>query len=122
MSQGSYVAVLTADHGAAPIPELSGAVRYSRDQLKKDLNQRFAAKAGGPEVVPFITSSQLWLNRQALKSYGYSVKDVVAFLRGYEVPMQEPWNNLAKSWLTKGKPSKQKLFFDVVAREDLLRP
>jgi hypothetical protein len=121
LSGGSFVSVLTADHGAAPIPELSGAVRFSRDQLREDLNKRFAAKDGGPEVVPFITSSQLWLNRPALKAAGYTVKDVVTFLKAYEVPMKEPWNYLAKSWLTKGKPAKQKLFFDVVSRDDLVR-
>lgn len=120
LSQGSFVAVLTADHGAAPIPELSGAVRYSRDQLKKHLNERFAAKNGGPEVVPFITSSQLWLNRPALKAAGHNIKDVVTFLKNYEVPMQEPWNYFAKAWLSKGKPAKQKLFFEVISRNDLL--
>jgi hypothetical protein len=94
-------------------------VRYSRDRLKKDLNERFGAKNGGPEVVPFITSSQIWLNRPALKAAGHSVKDVVTFLKNYEVPMQEPWNYFAKSWLSKGKPAKQKLFFEVISRDDL---
>lgn len=122
LSGGSYVSVLTADHGAAPIPELSGAIRYSRDRLREDLNKRFAVKGGGPEVVPFITSSQLWLNKPALKAAGYNAKDVVTFLKSYEVPMQEPWNYLAKSWLSKGKPAKQKLFFDVVSRDELMRP
>jgi predicted AlkP superfamily pyrophosphatase or phosphodiesterase len=121
LSGNSYLTVLTADHGAAPIPELSGAIRFSRDRLKADINKQFSSKTSSSDVAPFITSSQIWLNRTALKASGHTVEELVSFLKKYEVPMEAPWNLLAKEWRAKGKPAKSKLFYEVVSREDVMK-
>lgn len=122
LSAKSYLTVLTADHGAAPLPELSGALRFSRDRLRDDLNKRFAGTREGPDVVPFMTSSQIWLHRPALKASGHTVAEIVTYLKRYEVPMEAPWNLRAKEWRAQGKSAKQRLFYDVVARENLETP
>lgn len=119
LTNGDFVVVYTADHGAAPLPELSGAVRYDRGLLRAKLNERFMMQNSSLEVVPFISSSQLWLNRPALKAAGYKVEDVVKYLKEFEVPLAEPWNMLAKEWAAKGKGKTQRLFYDVVSRDEL---
>jgi len=119
---GDYIAVFTADHGAAPLPEMSGAVRLRRSTLLADLNARFDKIANGVDAAFAVTSSQIYLNVQELKLGGHQVDDVVAFLRGYEVPMEAPLNSLAEEWIAKGKPAKIKFFEDVVSAEELKRP
>jgi hypothetical protein len=111
--------VLTADHGAAPLPEISGAVRLSRVQLKKDMEAKFNRIENNIDVVQAINSSQIYINRTELALNGFKIQDVVKFLSAYEAVMMKPYNMLADEWLKKGKPLKAKFFHDVVAKEDL---
>ena len=116
---GELVVAVTADHGAPPLPELSGGVRFDRAKLQADLNAKFSEPDSRIQVVPFIGASQLWLNRKELKRRGFSIADVTAYLKDYEVPMTAPWNMLADQWKAKGKPAKVKFFRDVVSRDEL---
>jgi hypothetical protein len=116
---GSFVVVLTADHGAAPIAELSGGYRLDRSQLKKDLNMRFDKRDNQIDAIQVVTASQVFINRSELKANGFAIKDVVTFIKSYKASMAYPYNILADEWLKKGK-QKQALFFaDVVAVDDL---
>ncbi|MBM4251680.1 MAG: hypothetical protein FJ146_06895 [Deltaproteobacteria bacterium] len=119
ITAGELVVAVTADHGAPPLPELSGGVRLDRAKLQADLNAKFSEDGGRIQVVPFIGASQLWLNRKELKRRGFSIADVKAFLQDYEVPMTAPWNMLADQWRAKGKPATVKFFRDVVSRDEL---
>jgi hypothetical protein len=118
-TNGSMIAILTADHGAAPIPELSGGYRIDRSKLKKDLNARFDHSDNHMDVIQVITSSQVYVNRSELKANGFTVKDVVAYLKSYKASMTMPYNALADEWIKKGKPAQTLFFEDVVAAEDL---
>ena len=119
-TDGQLIITVTADHGAAPLPELSGGLRYDRSKLQADLNAHFSKSESQVQAVPYVGASQLWLNRKELARNGYTVADVVTYLRSYEVPMKAPWNMQADTWLTKGKPASQRFFRDVVSRDELL--
>ena len=119
---GDYLVVFTADHGAAPLPELSGAIRMLRSTFLKDINEKFDKTGNGIDVALSVTSSQLFLNEPELKLNGFKIDDVVKYLRNYEVPMVAPLNALADEWIAKGTPAKVKFFEDVISAEELLKP
>ncbi|MEN9835648.1 MAG: Alkaline phosphatase precursor [Pseudomonadota bacterium] len=119
LTGGELVVAVTADHGAPPLPELTGGVRLDRAKLQADLNAKFSEQGSRIQVVPFIGASQLWLNRKELQRRGFTLSDVTAYLKDYEVPMTTPWNMLADQWKGKGKPAKVKFFRDVVSRDEL---
>jgi predicted AlkP superfamily pyrophosphatase or phosphodiesterase len=80
---GRHLTVITADHGQPPEPPPGGRVYL--DQVKDQLNTRFAA------AVPFINyyddaaNNQLYLDTAKLQAAGVSLKDVAAFLESLDV-------------------------------------
>jgi hypothetical protein len=116
---GNYLVVLTADHGAARLPEVSGAYRVDRLKLKKELNEKFDRRSNNIDVVQVITVSQVYLNHGELQANGFKVADVVRFLRNYKGKMEFPYNALADEWIKKGKPRQALFFEDVVDKETL---
>jgi hypothetical protein len=116
---GNYLVVLTADHGAARLPEVSGAYRVDRLKLKKELNEKFDRRSNNIDVVQVITVSQVYLNHSELQASGFKVADVVRFLRNYKGKMEFPYNALADEWIKKGKPRQALFFEDVVDKETL---
>ena len=118
-TNGNYLVVLTADHGAARLPELSGAYRVDRVKLKAELNAKFDKRENNIDVVQVITVSQIYLNHGELKANGFKVSDIVNFLKAYKAKMEFPYNALAADWLKKGKPREALFFEDVVDRDSL---
>jgi len=80
---GRYVVAITADHGQPVEPPPGG--RLYVDQIRDQLNTRFAA------AVPFINyfddgaNNQMHLDTAKLQAAGVSLKDVAAFLESLEV-------------------------------------
>ena len=80
---GRYVVAITADHGQAVEPPPGGRVYI--DDVRAQLNKRFAA------AVPFINyyddaaNNQLHLDTAKLQAAGISLKDVAAYLESLEV-------------------------------------
>ena len=80
---GRYAIAITADHGQPVEPPPGG--RVNLDDVKAQLNKRFAA------AVPFINyyddaaNNQLHLDAAKLQASGISLKDVAAFLESLEV-------------------------------------
>lgn len=118
-TKGNYLVVLTADHGAARLPEVSGAYRVDRLKLKDELNKKFDARKNNIDVVQTITVSQIYLNHGELSANGFTVKDLVKFLKKYKAKMEFPYNAMADEWLRKGKPREALFFEDVVDKADL---
>ena len=118
-TSGNLLVVLTADHGAAPLPEISGAVRFNRQQLIKDINHQFDHRDNHIDVVMSLASSELYLNRGELADNGYKIEDVVKYLKSYKVPFKAPYNVLADEWIKKGKAKEQLFFEEVVPKENL---
>jgi hypothetical protein len=80
---GRYVVAITADHGQPVEPPPGGRVYV--DQIRDQLNKRFAA------AVPFINyfddgaNNQMHLDSAKLQAAGVSLKDVAAFLESLEI-------------------------------------
>lgn len=96
---GNMVTLITADHGVAPLTELSGGRALWKDDLARDVEARFGG-GNGRRVVKRVYRNGLCLDLQALKAAGHSLAEVQAFLREYKVD--------------------GKLFFEAVFRSDEL--
>ena len=118
-TNGSYLVVLTADHGAAPLPEVSGGYRVDRTKLKSDMNKAFDRKANNIDIIQTITSSQVFVNQGELAANNLTMKDLTEYLKNYKAKMESPYNVLADEWIKKGKPREAIFFDDVVAKGDL---
>jgi hypothetical protein len=71
---GEWAMFLTADHGMARDPEVTGADRYDVRALTASIEDVFG------NVVQQMRPTQIWLDTAALQAEGASVDDVAAFL------------------------------------------
>ena len=71
---GEWAMFLTADHGMARDPEVTGADRYDVRALTASIEDVFG------NVVQQMRPTQIWLDTAALEAEGASVDDVAAFL------------------------------------------
>lgn len=115
-TDGNFLVVLTADHGAAPMPELTGAYRLDRGKLKDDLNHKFDKNDNNIDAIQAVTSSQIYVNTSELAINGVLLKDVISYLKQYKVKMEAPYNALADEWVRRGKAREALFFEDVVAK------
>jgi hypothetical protein len=117
---GNYIAVLTADHGAAPLPELSGGVRYARQDLINKLNEKFDHNNNHVDAINAVTSSQIFINEAELNMNGFALQDVKKYLQRFTVKLDVKGNAEAHRWCQQRKsPCEIKLFQDVALSSDL---
>jgi hypothetical protein len=78
VGRGEWVMFLTADHGMARDPALTGAERYEARQLARSIEAAF----GSPDdrVVDQTRPTQIWLDLDALARSGSTVEDVALHL------------------------------------------
>ncbi|MDB5098603.1 MAG: phoK 3 [Cyanobacteria bacterium RYN_339] len=77
--------VLTADHGATPLPELSGGSRLRDTDLLARINQRFRSPQPGRPAAIYATTGQIWLDRQVLAALHVTTMQVAGFVRTIKV-------------------------------------
>ncbi|CAN5703375.1 hypothetical protein BH18ACT17_BH18ACT17_07950 [soil metagenome] len=80
VGSGEWSMILTADHGMARDPAVTGADRYDVQALSDSIEAEF----GTPEqrVVQQMRPTQIWLDERALERRGSTVEDVAGFLMG----------------------------------------
>lgn len=73
---GNYLVTITADHGMAALPELSGTHRILLSKLLELIDEKFGAKIslGGGFV-------NLWFDQQTLESRGITHAQIADYLR-----------------------------------------
>jgi hypothetical protein len=78
VGRGEWVMFLTADHGMARDPAVTGAERYEASQLARSIEAEF----GSPDdrVVQRTRPTQVWLDTDALERSGSTVDDVALHL------------------------------------------
>jgi hypothetical protein len=84
-TRGDMVTIVTADHGVAPLVELSGGTQLWWDDLARDIQARFGGGPSGRPIVRRVFRNGLSLDVQALGAAGFGLKDVKAFLSEYAV-------------------------------------
>jgi predicted AlkP superfamily pyrophosphatase or phosphodiesterase len=85
VGKGNAVVVLTADHGATPLVELSGGSRLLDDDLLAALNRTFPSKHPRFPVALAASGTQVWLDDQAMRASGVTRQAIVTFLQGLKV-------------------------------------
>ena len=80
---GDYVVVVTADHGASPLPAETGAWPIDQRELIKDLDENFDISE--QSLVAESSASGLHLDREVTDGSGVSAADVASFLTGYTI-------------------------------------
>lgn len=78
VGEGEWVLTVSADHGAAPHTDLTGAFVIKPPKLEEDLEAEF-----GEGSVEAMRVTQIWMNMEMLGEEGIPLRDVVAFLRDY---------------------------------------
>ncbi|MFP5503275.1 MAG: alkaline phosphatase family protein [Candidatus Sericytochromatia bacterium] len=81
----NLVVALSADHGAPPLPELSGGSRLLEQRLLDDLNARFDKLDDGFPLAQFVTGTQVWIDQSQLEGSGATLEAIKAALLAYEV-------------------------------------
>jgi hypothetical protein len=103
LGRDGLLVAFTADHGGAPLAELTGGLRLAEDKLLSAINTAFDKRANGVGVAQHVTSTQVYLNDAELAANGVTVKQVQAFLKAFKVD---------------GKP----FFAEVFTRGEIERP
>jgi predicted AlkP superfamily pyrophosphatase or phosphodiesterase len=80
---GRYAIAITADHGQPGEPPPGGRVLL--EDVSAQLNKRFDAEARIISYYNDAANNQLHLDTARLRSLGFSLKDVAAFLEGLEI-------------------------------------
>jgi hypothetical protein len=81
----NVLVVLTADHGATPLPELSGGTRLRDTDLLGRINQRFKSPYPGRPAALYATTGQVWLDRRVLDALHATPAHVADFLRALRI-------------------------------------
>jgi hypothetical protein len=102
MNVGSYVVVVTADHGHTPAPASTGAWPVDQDELVRDINRRFGVRAGD-SLIAANHASGLWLDRETSAQFGVDGEDVAVWLNGYTIRGNWPGANLPGGYEHRGQ-------------------
>jgi hypothetical protein len=78
-----YVMVVTADHGQTPLE--AGGWPMSRDELLRDINDRFDTVRNGEGILERTSATSLFSNLEEMKANGVTPADVSSFLSGYTI-------------------------------------
>jgi len=84
ISEGETVMVITADHGVAPLTELSGGSILNTDKLYDDINGKFI-RDEGVSIVKKMSHSIMNLDLGLMKSKNIDISDIKSFLNEYKV-------------------------------------
>ncbi|WP_411824221.1 alkaline phosphatase family protein [Leptospira sp. 'Mane'] len=84
--QDDFVLVVTADHGAAPMPEVSNASFLSHDQFFEELSILLPKEVREEKsIVRWVTHSHISLNREVMKEYSITEDQVIEKLENIQV-------------------------------------
>jgi Type I phosphodiesterase / nucleotide pyrophosphatase len=82
IGRGSWVMIVTADHGQAPLAEVAQAWPISKQELDRDIERHFDMKL--PLMFQLTHSSGYWLN-QDLDDVGRFARELANFLINYRL-------------------------------------
>ncbi len=80
VGKGRWVLVVTADHGAMPLPEDSGGFQISTAPIEAGINERFDTDGDDVPIVDLVQPTQVFLNVDELEQNGSTVADVARYV------------------------------------------
>lgn len=97
----NFILVLTADHGCAPLSEITGGARLTVEEIIAEVDKLLPADvAANDSLITFMTVGQIALNKKLMAAHNISLEQVRARLLSI-------------------KPDGRKFFKDVLTRQDL---
>ena len=82
VGRGRWALVLTADHGAAPSPDVTGGTVISSGKMRRAIEAAFDTDGDGTSVVELIQATEIYLNVQELEQNGHTLGDVAQLVGG----------------------------------------
>ncbi len=82
VGKGRWILTLTADHGATPDPNVSGADVISQFGLEQALKGRFDTDGDAVSVIESVQPSGIFVNEGELRQEGSTLADVAEYLMG----------------------------------------
>jgi hypothetical protein len=80
VGKGNWAMVLTADHGAAIAPAVSGGFQISAGSLAARINARFDHDGDTTPVVQLVQPTQIFMNTSELAQNGATLDDVARYI------------------------------------------
>ena len=77
-----YVIAVTADHGAAPLPEFSGGMRVDINKLINDVNNHFDPEQ--KRILTFATGNQYLFDEKRMGELSLSFDQIKQFFLNYQ--------------------------------------
>ncbi len=97
----NYVLVLTADHGCAPLSEITGGARLTVEEVIAEIDKLLPAEiAANESLVTFMTVGQVSLNKKLMAAHNITLEQV-------------------RERIMAIKPEGKKFFKDILTRRDL---
>jgi hypothetical protein len=78
VGEGRWAMLVTADHGATPNPQVSGAFQISSSRLNQAINETFGR--GGASVVEQVKQTEIFIDESGLRESGATLRDVAEFI------------------------------------------
>lgn len=72
-----FVLIVTADHGCAPLPEISGGSRLLISTVFAEVNSLLPDPKSGESLINYMTIGQVSLNRELQTKYNISTKQII---------------------------------------------
>lgn len=88
VGRGRWVMALTADHGQAPLPEVTGAWPINIQTLVEQIGERFGADAS--DLILAQRPTGLWMNRSVMKANDITLEAVADWLTEYTLEQNIP--------------------------------
>jgi predicted AlkP superfamily pyrophosphatase or phosphodiesterase len=91
VGKDQLLTVVTADHGGAPLAELSGGQRISANDFKAALNQALDRIDNGVPIIHDMSASQLYINDSEMVRNGLTWEDIRHFTENYTLNGVKPF-------------------------------
>ncbi|MCB1192462.1 MAG: alkaline phosphatase family protein [Leptospiraceae bacterium] len=80
----NFILVLTADHGCAPLPEISGGKRLKIETVFKEVNSLLPQESD-ESIIDYMTINQISLDKKVMLKHNITDKDVIQKIKNIEV-------------------------------------
>jgi len=80
VGEGQWVILVTADHGAIPDPELTGAFQISTGSIAAGINSRFDTDGDATKVVQLVQPTGIFIDEGELRQNGSTLAEVAQWI------------------------------------------
>lgn len=93
----NFILLVTADHGAAPMPEISNGLFLTHEEFFNSVNELLPeSERKKSSLVKWVTHSQLSLNRDLMKSYNVTEEEIIQKILSIEVKQRKFFRKIWK--------------------------